>query len=293
MRIQVNGSELFVDVDGAEWVPDGPRMRRRPTLVLLHGGPGLDHSSFKSELDSLRDVAQLVYLDHRGNGRSARSTPEHWNLSQWADDVRGMCDVLGIERPIVMGQSFGGFVAQVYAARHPGHAGGLIFSSTSGRFTAERNLAVFERLGGDGVRATADAFYRDPTMETVVPFLRDCMPHYNTRFSDPDGMSRSIVNVDVLLHFFAHEYRACDLLPGLANINCPTLVLGGEDDPTTPIEDQVDIAAAVPAEHVTLHRFADCGHGAYRDRPDEALPIIRGFIEACHAGGGAGRSAGG
>lgn len=282
MRIKVNGSELFVDIDGAQWVPDGPQMRRRPTLVLLHGGPGLDHSSFKSELDMLRDTAQLVYVDHRGNGRSDRSTPDKWNLPQWADDVRGLCDVLGIERPIVMGQSFGGFVAQAYAARHPDHPGGLIFSSTSGRFTEERNLAVFERLGGADVCACAKAFYADPSFETIVPFLQNCMPHYNTRFSDPDGMSRTIVNPDVLLHFFANEYPHCDLLPGLANIVCPTLVLGGEDDPTTPMEDQVDIAAAIPAELVTLHRFKACGHGAYRDRPDEVVPILRAFIDACH-----------
>ncbi len=41
MRIKVNGSELFVDIDGAQWVPDGSDMRRRPTLVLLHGGAGV------------------------------------------------------------------------------------------------------------------------------------------------------------------------------------------------------------------------------------------------------------
>jgi proline iminopeptidase len=282
VRIPVNGVELFVDVDGPEWVPDGDRMRRRPTLILLHGGPGLDHSSFKLELDSLREVAQLVYVDHRGNGRSARAMADTWNLAQWADDVRGLCDVLGIERPIVLGQSFGGFVAQVYAARHPGHPGGLIFSSTSGRFTAERNLAVFERLGGAAARSAAEAFYRDPTIETFKPFLKVCMPLYNTRFSDPGGLQRGFVNIDVLVHFFANEYRDCDLLPGLANIECPTLVLGGEDDPTTPIEDQVDVAAAVPEGLATFHRFSDCGHGAYRDCPDQALPILRSFIEHCH-----------
>ena len=281
MRVQVNGVDLFVDFDGPGWVPDGDSMRQRPTLILLHGGPGLDHSSFKLELASLRDLAQLVYIDHRGNGRSGRATPDSWNLAQWADDVRELCDVLGIERPIVMGQSFGGFVAQVYAARHPEHPAGLIFSSTSGRFRAERNLAVFERLGGEASRSSADAFYRDPSMETFGPFLVNCMPHYNTRFSDPGGMARTIVNLDVLLHFFANEYIDCDLLPGLAQIQCPTLVLGGEEDPTTPIEDQADIAAAVPAEFVRFHRFADCGHGVYRDCPDEAMPILRQFIASC------------
>ena len=283
MRIEVNGVRLFVDVDGARFVPDGPRMQERPTLVLLHGGPGLDHSSFKGELGQLRDEMQLVYVDHRGNGRSDRSTPEHWNLDPWGDDVRGLCDALGIERPIVMGQSFGGFVAQAYAARHPGHAAGLVFSSTSPAFSRERNLAVFERLGGPDATAAAAAFYTDPSPATLPDFLTKCMPLYNTHFSDPDGMSRTEMQLDVLLHFFREEYPTTNLLPGLANVRCPTLVLGGEDDPTTPIEDQVDIAAALPADLVEFHRFADCGHGAYRDQPDTAIPILRDFVRRAFA----------
>ena len=59
MHITVNGARLFFDVDGAGLVPDGPAMRQRPTLVLLHGGPGGDHSTFKPAFDGLRDVAQL------------------------------------------------------------------------------------------------------------------------------------------------------------------------------------------------------------------------------------------
>ncbi len=278
MLVQVDGARLFVDVDGAKLVPDGAEMRERPTLILLHGGPGLDHSSFKAELSMLADEMQLVYVDHRGNGRSDPSTPDRWNLEQWADDVRAVCDALGIERPVVMGQSFGGFVAQVYAARHPEHPAGLVFSSTSGRFARARNLAVFERLGGDEAARAASAFYDAPSAATLPDFVTKCMPLYNTHFSDPDGLARTIVNVDVLLHFFTEVYPGCDLLPGLARVQCPTLVLGGEDDPTTPIEDQLDIAAALPDEWVELHRFADCGHGAYRDQPEKAIPIIRDFV---------------
>jgi len=278
MKIEVDGAHLFVDVDGAKVVPDGAAMTERPTLVLLHGGPGLDHSSFKSELSLLRDEMQLVYIDHRGNGRSDRSTPDRWTLEQWADDVRAVCDVLGIERPIVMGQSFGGFVAQVYAARHPEHPAGLIFSSTSGRFARARNLAVFERLGGRACADVAAAFYDAPSPQTLPEFVTKCMPLYNRHFSDPDGLARTIVNVDVLLHFFNDVYPGCDLLPGLARIQCPTLVLGGEDDPTTPIEDQVDIANALPEEWLEFHRFADCGHGAYRDQPERTIPIMREFV---------------
>ena len=60
MRVVVNGVRLFFDVDGASLVPDGAVMRERPTLLLLHGGPGLDHSIYKPAFSTLTDIAQVV-----------------------------------------------------------------------------------------------------------------------------------------------------------------------------------------------------------------------------------------
>ena len=52
MRVLVNGVQLFFDVEGASHVPDGPSMREKPTLLLLHGGPGFDHSIYKPAYSS-------------------------------------------------------------------------------------------------------------------------------------------------------------------------------------------------------------------------------------------------
>ena len=123
--------QLFVDIEGPGFVPDGPRLREKPTLMLLHGGPGFDHSSFKPLFSRLADVAQIVYVDHRGHGRSSRRPASEWTLDTWADDIVRLSDALGIVKPVVLGQSFGGFVAQRYIARHPGHAGKVILSSTA------------------------------------------------------------------------------------------------------------------------------------------------------------------
>ena len=61
MRIKVGDSRLFFDIEGAKLRPDGPRMREVPTVVLLHGGPGFDHSGFKPDLSPLADEdAQLL-----------------------------------------------------------------------------------------------------------------------------------------------------------------------------------------------------------------------------------------
>ncbi|MEO0865344.1 MAG: alpha/beta hydrolase, partial [Pseudomonadota bacterium] len=70
MRIEVNGVRLFVDIEGAGLVPDGPFMRQKHTIIALHGGPGADHSILKPLLGQFNDLAQIVYVDYRGSGRS-------------------------------------------------------------------------------------------------------------------------------------------------------------------------------------------------------------------------------
>ena len=120
MNVDVNGTRLWFDVDGASLVPDGPAMRERPTVVLLHGGPGsFDHTYFKPEFSRLAEVAQVVYLDLPGHGRSQWGDPESWSFEACADDVRGFCDALSIARPVVYGHSLGGFVAMVYGRGTP------------------------------------------------------------------------------------------------------------------------------------------------------------------------------
>ncbi len=280
MKIEINGVRLFVDIDGAALVPDGNTMRERPVLLLLHGGPGMDHSSLKADLGSLREVAQLVYLDHRGNGRSERDSPVNWHLDQWADDIYQLCQKLGIDKPMVMGQSFGGMVAQAYVTRYPSHPAKVILSSTAAKFNKARNLKVFERLGGPRARQVAENFYNDPGDATLPPFMSECMSLYNRHPGDPNARTRTIMNADLLYHFFRGEYLSMNFLPDLARVECPVLVIGGEDDPTTPIEDQEDIVAALPDRLVQFARFKDCGHGAFRDHPEKTINLIKQFIRS-------------
>ena len=280
MRVEVEpGVRLFVDVDGAGLVPDGPVMREKPTLILLHGGPGFDHSSFKPLFGQLTDVAQVVYVDHRGHGRSDRCGPAHWQLDTFADDVVRLCAALGIVKPVVLGQSYGGFVAQRYLARHPAHPGKVILSSTSHHFGLARKLAMFERLGGPDARAAAAAFWLDPTPATWADYERLCRPHYNTTpAADSDAKARTIAVDEILFHTARHEMPTMNLRPGLAAVQCPVLVMHGDQDPVTPIEDAEEIVAAIPAPWVQFQRFTNVGHGAWRDQPDAALALLRRFI---------------
>jgi pimeloyl-ACP methyl ester carboxylesterase len=109
MHVEVNGTRLWFDVDGPSLVPEGPRMRQRPAVVLVHGGPGsYDHSYLKPHFGHLAGQVQVVYLDIRDHGRSARNDPADWSFEVCADDVRAFCDTIGIAGPVVLGHSMGG-----------------------------------------------------------------------------------------------------------------------------------------------------------------------------------------
>ncbi len=286
MHVFVNGVRLFFDVEGASLVPDGAAMREKPTLILLHGGPGFDHSIYKPAFSALSDTAQVVFLDHRGNGRSDPGPQESWTLSQWADDVHAFCVALGIVRPIVYGASFGGTVALAYATRHPTHPAKLILVSTeaAGDTHLARRVELFERFGGPEVGALARRRFVEGQGHTdsasVEAWLRLAFPLYPRTPRNPD-VARRVVRHPEVTHWFMRpggEGHMFNLVPGLSGVQCPTLVLGGEDDPMTPIECQADIAAALPAHLVRFERFPGCGHAVIPDAPERAMAVIRDFI---------------
>ena len=281
MFVTVNGARLFFDVDGAKLVPDGKTMRDRPTLLLLHGGPGGDHATFKPRFDALREVAQLVYLDHRGNGRSFYGDKADWNLEQWADDIVGFCEALGIVKPVVLGYSFGGIVAQAYATRHVGHAGKLILYSTTPKVDRAETFAVFGRLGGARARAVAEKHLTNPDAQSRLDYTEICGPLYNWRGAkDPDAPERVRRNNAVSDHWFGPggESTRFDFREGLGRVHCPTLVMAGEDDPITPISRSELIARCLPPHLVRFERFANAGHGVHIDDPEGAMAVLRDFI---------------
>jgi pimeloyl-ACP methyl ester carboxylesterase len=139
-------------------------------LLVLHGGPGFDHWSMRPYFDRFADTHQVIFLDHRGNGRSGGEAAG-WNLAQWGDDIHGFCSALGIERPAVYGLSFGGMVAMSYAARHPEAPSKLVFSSTAGRMDLAATYAMMARLGGPKAARVAEEFWTQPTQARSERYL--------------------------------------------------------------------------------------------------------------------------
>lgn len=282
MRLCVNGTELYFDVEGAALVPDGSAMRERPAVLLLHGGPGFDHAYFKPSPAALIDAAQLVYLDQRGQGRSGRVPVESYSIEQMADDAAAFCRTLGIERPAVLGHSFGGFVALHLALRHPDVAGSLILIDTAA--SSADMAGAMERLEeqhGPEARAAAEpVFGGDVSEETVAEFERLVAPAY---VHDPEKvgpvleiLGRSSFNTEVAAHYFANRAALYDVRDRLGEIRVPTLVMvGGKDWLIPPGASQVVAEGIEGAELVVI---PEAGHFPLHERPEAYADAVRRFL---------------
>jgi pimeloyl-ACP methyl ester carboxylesterase len=281
MYIGLGDAKIFFDTVGSKLAIDGERMVERPTLIVMHGGPGFDHSSMRPYFDRFADTHQVVYIDHRGNGRST-GAPETWALAQWGDDVRHFCDLLGIEKPVVYGNSFGGMVAMSYASRHSDHPAKLILSSTAARMRFDITSRLMEERGGSEAREIAERFWTRAAEEDFADYLRVCMPLYNPGSGElwAAARRRAILRLEVMRHFSTGEIRTMDTRASLAAIRCPTLILAGTYDPITPVACAEEIATALPAGVGQLEIFEGAGHGVHRDQPEQAERVLRAFLAA-------------
>ena len=194
-----------------------------------------------------------------------------------------MFDRLGIERPIVLGLSFGGFVAQSLALRHPDHVGRLVLSSTAAKFRLDRCLDTFLRLHGSHARQVAEEFWHAPgDAAKVQAYIETCFPLYNVTPRPAEAALRTTFNPAMLQHFFKADGEGFrfDFRGRLKNIRCPTLVLAGDRDPVTPVADSDDIAAALPPGLVRYERVPGAGHGVGTDQPERYFALLREFVTA-------------
>jgi pimeloyl-ACP methyl ester carboxylesterase len=283
MRISLGDVTLWFDVSGPSVVPRRGRTIERPALVAVHGGPGLDHINLKAELAPLAKHVQVLYYDQRGHGRSDHSTSEFWNLPTWADDLRRLCDALGLVKPVVLGSSFGGHVALTYAGLFPGHPGGIILANTTGGHSDhQRSIEIFRRLGGDEAAAIAERDFAEPTEESLAEFRRVCHPLYSSKPGDAEELrqrhARSIRTTEVNRRYFREETSRFDPWSLLGKVKDPVLILAGEDDPVCPLPIAEDLTRQLPAGTTRLLCLPGARHTIFRDRPDIAFPAVEDFI---------------
>jgi pimeloyl-ACP methyl ester carboxylesterase len=285
VRISLGDVSLWFDVSGPSVILRGDTTVERPVLVAVHGGPGLDHTSVKSALAPLADDFQILYFDLRGHGRSDPSSAEFWNLRTWADDLRRLCDALGLRQPVVLGSSLGGDVALAYAGLFPGHPGGVILANTKGGHQDQQAvIEAFGRLGGDAAAAVIRRIFDGDTSEdSRAEFNRVCYPLYSGApgwaEESRQWMARTVRSTNVgSVYNYDREMQSFDPWSLLGEVKCPVLVLAGEDDPICPLPVVEELASRLPAHTTRLVRLPGAHHTIFRDRPDLAFPAVRTFV---------------
>jgi proline iminopeptidase len=282
MQIDVNGTRLWFDVDGPVLVPTAGPMRERPTVLLIHGGPGVyDHGYFKPHFAPLADLAQVVYLDLRDHGRSTWGDASAWTFEACADDIRVFCDTVGITKPIVFGHSMGGPIVLLYGARHPGHALGLVVQSGFARWDMPRMVEGFRRVAGDEVAEIAGRSYSgesvpDEQWDRVFAAFGPHLPATEREAHTPKNLELNTHGMELL--------RGLDVVDQLSLVASPTLVVVGELDPVTPLAAAEEIVDALPEGIAKLEVIEAAGHFTWLDAPDSYWPIIVEFVQQAVGG---------
>jgi proline iminopeptidase len=283
MRVHLNETELYFDVASAALAIVDGKLIARPTLIVLHGGPGSDHGYLRPGLDPLREHAQIMYIDLRGQGRSGRPPLASCTLEQMADDVAALCGVLGIERPIIFGHSAGGFVALHLAIRHPALPGGLILCDTAPTARVQQIEegvpSLAERAGPDALAEAKRLFAGDISAESLKRF-RDLVSPFYAAPQHMDVLRRagslSTTNLEVMRYFWGTLASHYDVRAALGGIRAPTLVIVGRYDWVHPPAASRTIAEGIPG--AKLIELANSGHLGFSEEPERFRAAVIAFL---------------
>jgi proline iminopeptidase len=224
--VRLDDTSLFVEERGAG-----------PAVIVLHGGPGLDHHEFADYLDPLADGFRLLLVDQRSQGRSGPAPSQTWTLERMAQDVIMLARSLRLDPYAVFGHSFGAFVALQNAVDYPGTTAATTVCSgvPSSRSleAVERNLKAFEPA--DIRQRVIDSWPRESEVRTQEEFAQ-LMAGLPFDFADPrdpriadylERTSDTVYAPDILRAFSSQDYGAIELETRLGEVASPTLVLAG------------------------------------------------------------------
>lgn len=246
------------------------RRGQGPPLVLLHGACG-DSRDWRLQLEGLSDAFTVIAWDAPGCGRSW-DPPEDYGLAGYADCLAEFVGVLGLERPHLLGLSFGSGLALELFRRHPGLPRTLVLASayagwagSLGRREAEERrqwgLHSAERPRDEFVDDFCDTLFTPSTppevVDETIAVLRDFRP--------------------AGLRAMANAFADADLRDFLPEIDVPTLLLYGDADKRSPVAVGEDLHARIPGSKLVV--LAGPGHVANIEAPELFNDEVRSFLQ--------------
>ena len=276
MLLEINGNQLNVEVLG----DDDPA---KPVLIGHHGAPGLGSlDEPRAAFGPLADMFRVLLFDARGSGASGDVGP--FTHEQWVADVDALREWIGVERFVMAGGSYGGFISMEYAVRHPERLSALVLRDTSADNTHEES-AEQNAKGSDRIEFDEEIFRR--VMDGRVhdnADLRDAweylLPLYNHEL-DRDTIAERVANTPYHYathnHAFAVNRLSYDVKPELHNVTCPTLITVGRHDWITPVSASERIHELIP--HSELVIFEKSGHSPPLEEPERFQHVVRDFLQ--------------
>ena len=260
---------MFVEPVGDDGLP----------LVVLHGGPGLDHTHLRPWLDPLGDDCRVLYVDERGQGQSERVDPATLSLEVFARDMDLLAEALELDRFALLGHSFGAIITTWHAV-NVGTAAGYVISG--GGDSSEKLMAdveaSLEAMGEPG-KPIAESWEWEQTVETTEQcgeLMRIQNPFHFHGPVPADFGEGTVYSPEVLRHFASAGYGDFDYTPDLGQVSKPTLVLvGAHDRTTTPRAARVLHEGIPGSEHVEL---PNAGHMSMIEAQDAYLGHVRDFL---------------
>ena len=278
MRVRVSdGTDIFFTAASNRPWQSGP------TLLGLHGGPGIDGSQLRYFLGPAQAWASVVVPDQRGHGRSDRSSPDNWTLARWAEDALDVIERVGLEDVILVGTSFGGFVAQYFLAAYPGVArGAVIVGSSPRRASVEEIVERYREVGGEEAGETMRRAMTDHRPEVEEEWDRVCGPLSRIRPPDEElgRILRERLNTPEVNAHFMKTFDDLDLRASLAFATDPFLVIVGAADPLTSVGIATEIQTHATGADVAVQVVEGASHQVLWDRPDYAHDLIHEFARS-------------
>lgn len=258
-----------------------------PPMVVVHGGPGLDHNYLRPGLDVLASGNTLVYYDQRGTGRSdTELTEEAVSLESFVDDVDALREALGYEEISVLGHSFGGLFAMAYALRHPDRTRALVLLNTTEPGTRFQDRArqrqAAARTGEDRaelaeLRASEGFAARSPAVLSQMYRVA-----YRGSMKDPERITeldleisdRTAENGPEVGRLLGASLGTVDWWEELSGLRVPTLVAQGRHDPM-PLAMAEALTEVLPRGRLLV---LDAGHFPFVEDPQGLVAGVAGFL---------------
>ena len=281
--LSLDGARLFYEVIGTG-----------EPIVIVHGGPGLDHSYLRPGLDVLATRNTLIYYDQRGTGRSdAELDSSVVNLDAFVDDIDALRLVLGHEKITVLTHSFGVLLGIEYARRYADNLTALILMSPTepgtrfGEQTRTRQAAAMteeDNVEMQKLRATEAFQARDAaTLSQVyrVAFRGTFRNRSRVEELELDFSERTAQNGQDVARLLGESLGlggggSIDWWDRLADVLAPTLVLHGRYD-VPPVDMARALSEALPRGSLAV---LNSGHFPYVEDTEGLTSAISGFLAA-------------